>query len=201
MNRVMKIRPIFLLSLLTVLPLHQATQAEDKAAKPAPEKVVKGKEEVRKATVPKPAPMSNLDALFKLVPLGKTHTGVRYPVIEAGKISSMVVSERLTRLDENSLLFDNAVIDQKGTDPMTFRLQRATYSRTTDQLQSNQPAIIENKAYHIEGDSMNFDRKTNVSRLDGRVRMVIYDVAMMKAPTPAAPAETPTPAPASAPKQ
>ncbi len=119
---------------------------------------------------------TSMDALFRLVPIGRTHEGVHYPVMDGNLISALVDSERMTRIDENSLRFENAVIDQRGTDPMTFRLVSAVYNRATDQLMSTQPAVIETKSYRIEGDAMNYDRKGNVSRMDGRVRMTIFDL-------------------------
>jgi Lipopolysaccharide-assembly, LptC-related len=121
------------------------------------------------------APTSSLDALFKLVEIGRTHEGVRYPVLENGKMTSMVQSERMTRIDDNLLEMENAVIDQRADDPIKFYLQRATFNRKTDQLLSSQPTRIEGQTYEIEGDTMSYDRKNSVARLDGRVRMIVYD--------------------------
>jgi hypothetical protein len=131
--------------------------------------------------LPKPK-ASSLDALFRLVPIGRTHEGVRYPVMENGSLTSNVTSERMTRLDENSLRFEKAVIDQKGTDPLTFHLESAVYNRSSDLLLSNQPARIDSKTYQIEGDSLSYDRKSSVARMDGRVRMIIFDLDSMQAP-------------------
>ena len=136
---------------------------------------------------------SPLDSLFKLVDVGRTHLGVRYPVIDKGVLTSMVTSERMTRMDDNRLLFEDAVIDQSSgsDDTLRFILQRAEYNRQSEQLVSSQPSRIENKAYVIEGDSLAYDTKTRVARLDGRVRMIIFE-----SPTPAAPtAPAPDPAP------
>jgi hypothetical protein len=140
-----------------------------------------------------------MDALFKLVPIGRTHEGVRYPVMENGVMTSMVTSERMTRLDENNLQFEDAIIDQRGNEPLRFYLERAVYSRVSELLLSNQPARIESATYHIESDSLSFDRKNNVARLDGRVRMTIFDLnaGQKKAPTEkSAAAEPAKPAPA-----
>ena len=139
---------------------------------------------------------SPLDSLFKLVDVGRTHLGVRYPVIEKGVLTSMVTSERMTRMDDNRLLFEDAVIDQSSgsgsNDTLKFILQRAEYNRQSEQLVSSQPSRIENKAYVIEGDSLAYDTKSRVARLDGRVRMIIFE-----SPTPAAPvAPAPDPEPA-----
>ena len=133
------------------------------------------------AGMPRPK-ASSLDALFRLVPIGRTHEGVRYPVMENGSLTSNVTSERMTRLDENSLRFEKAVIDQKGTDPLTFHLESAVYNRSSDLLLSNQPARIDSKTYQIEGDSLSYDRKSSVARMDGRVRMIIFDLDSMQAP-------------------
>lgn len=144
------------------------------------------------AGLPKPK-ASSLDALFRLVPIGRTHEGVRYPVMENGSLTSNVTSERMTRLDENSLRFEKAVIDQKGTDPLTFHLESAVYNRSSDLLLSNQPARIDSKTYQIEGDSLSYDRKSSVARMDGRVRMTIFDLDSMKAPGASAEGATPDP--------
>ena len=145
-----------------------------------------------KPATPARATTSPLDSLFKLVDVGRTHLGVRYPVIDKGILTSMVTSERMTRLDDNRLLFEDAVIDQSSgsDDTLKFILQRAEYNRQSEQLVSSQPSRIENKAYVIEGDSLAYDTKTRVARLDGRVRMIIFE-----SPTPAAPA-APNPEPA-----
>ncbi len=141
---------------------------------------------------------SPMDALFKLVEIGRTHEGVRYPLFEDGIMTSMVISERMTRLDDNLLEMENAVIDQRADDPIKFYLQRATFNRQTDQLLSSQPTRIEGKAYEIEGDTMSYDRKNNVARLDGRVRMIVYET---KAKEPVKPTDgvAPAPPPASRP--
>ena len=148
-----------------------------------------------KPATPAKATTSPLDSLFKLVDVGRTHLGVRYPVIDKGILTSMVTSERMTRMDDNRLLFEDAIIDQSSgsgsDDTLRFILQRAEYNRQSEQLVSSQPSRIENKAYVIEGDSLAYDTKTRVARLDGRVRMIIFE-----SPTPVAPAApTPDPAP------
>jgi hypothetical protein len=149
----------------------------------------------------KPAPVSSLDALFKLVEIGRTHEGVRYPVLENGVMTSMVDSKRMTRLDENLLELEDAVIDQRSGDPIKFFLERGTFNKQTDQLLSGQPTRIEGKTYQIEGDTMSYDRKNNVARLDGRVRMVIYQTkaaaptATQPEPAPTEPKPAPKPVP------
>lgn len=140
---------------------------------------------------------TSLDALFKLVPIGRTHEGVRYPVMEKGKLTSMVNSARMTRLDEDSIQFEDAILDQRGDEALTFYLQRAIYDRNADLLLSNQPARIESKTYEIEGDSMAFDRKTGQARLDGRVRMIIYESDPKKSAPAPAPISDQTPSPKS----
>jgi hypothetical protein len=131
-----------------------------------------------------PPLMSSMDALFKIIPVGRTHEGVRYPVMDGNRISAVVDSEFMTRIDENNLQFENAVIDQRGEDPVVFHLTKAVYNRQLDQLMSTQPAMIESRTYRIEGDSLNYDRKNNVSRMDGRVRMTIFDAASFGNATP-----------------
>jgi len=179
-----------------------AVYAQETATPSAPEKKPDAKSAViAPAEVPAtPAPATaaprtkntSLDALFKLVPIGRTHEGVRYPVMEKGTLSSMVTSERMTRLDENSLQFEEAVIDQRGDEPLTFHLERATYNRASDLLLSSQPSRIESKTYQIEGDSMSYDRKSSVARMDGRVRMIIFDTdSMRKSESPASAAPAP----------
>lgn len=125
---------------------------------------------------PKPLQTTSLDSLFKLVPEGRPHKGLRYPVMENGNITSFIQSERMTRIDENSLQFEDAIIDQKGETPMKFKLVRAVYNRVTGQLMSNQHSVIENADYTIEGDSLNYDRKSTVSRMTN-IRMTIYNMS------------------------
>ena len=154
-----------------------------------------------KPATPAKATTSPLDSLFKLVDVGRTHLGVRYPVIDKGILTSMATSERMTRLDDNRLLFEDAVIDQSSgsDDTLKFVLQRAEYNRQSEQLVSSQPSRIENKAYVIEGDSLAYDTKTRVARLDGRVRMIIFESRTPAAP--AVPAPDPAPPAPSAPSK
>lgn len=175
-------QPTSALSLLALLTA--AALAEDTKPAAAP------------AAAKEKAHPSSLDALFKLVDIGRTHLGVRYPVMDKGVMSSMITSERMTRLDENRLQFEDAIIDQRATDPLKFILQRAEYNRQSDQLLSNQPSRIESKTYQIEGDSMTYDRKTSVARLDGRVRMIVYEASAPAKPVAKDAAPTPVPAPA-----
>lgn len=187
--------------LLATLLLSNGQEAQPAPA-PAPAKADATETKPAPSAAPEAAPKrrvraTSLDALFKLVPIGRTHEGVRYPVMEKGKLTSMVNSARMTRLDEDSLQFEDAILDQRGDEALTFYLERAIYDRTADLLLSNQPARIESKTYEIEGDSMAFDRKTGQARLDGRVRMIIYESDPKKsAPTPE-PIPDPTPAPQS----
>lgn len=181
----MKLR-LALLPLLwfhSILCAQQAAPTNTKPAVPA----AKGAKE-------KAAPTAGLDQLFRIIDLGRPQIGVRYPVLEKGKTTSLIISQRMTKLDENLLELEDAIIDQKnGDNPMKFFLERATYNRLTDQLLSAQPSRIESKDYQIEGDNMAFDRKNNVARLDGRVRMIVYSKKETPAaPAPAAPAAAPT---------
>ncbi len=151
------------------------------------------------AAVPEKAPQTpekprflqtgSLDALFKLVPVGRTHSGVKYPVMDNGALTALVESERMTRTDENSLTFENAVIDQKGNDPMTFRLIAAVYNKASNMLMSSQPAVIESPSYRIEGDSLAYDRGSGNSRMVGRVRMMIFDTGALNGDDDAAAAK------------
>ena len=151
-----------------------------------------------KPVAPTKPTTSPLDSLFKLVDVGRTHLGVRYPVIDKGVMTSMFTSERMTRLDDNRLLFEDAIIDQSSgsnsDDTLRFILQRAEYNRQSEQLVSSQPSRVENKAYVIEGDSLAYDTKNRVARLDGRVRMIIFETPAPAPATPTAPAP-PAPAP------
>ena len=154
-----------------------------------------------KPVAPAKQSTSPLDSLFKLVDVGRAHLGVRYPVIDKGIMTSLITSQRMTRLDDNRLLFEDAVIDQSSgpnsEDTIKFILQRAEYNRQSEQLLSSQPSRIENKAYVIEGDNLAYDTKTRMARLDGRVRMIIFETPVPAPTAPAVPAPAPTaPSPA-----
>jgi hypothetical protein len=199
----MKLSPVLLLTIGMALisPAQEAkppgVPAQPSATKPAT------KAAATPPAAPTPAPAapaklhpkvrsqgsSPLDALFKLVEMGRTHEGVRYPLFEDGVMTSMIISERMTRRDENLLEMENAVIDQRADDPIKFYLERATFNRQTDQLLSSQPTRIEGKTYEIEGDTMSYDRKNNIARLDGRVRMIVYDTKAKQPPADAKPAK------------
>jgi hypothetical protein len=148
----------------------QVTSAQE-TKKPKSESAAKDAKAKQEALRGRTLPM---DSLFNIVQIGRTQEGVHLPMAENGKVTTVVDAEKMTRVDEHNIEFEQAVINQKARDGVIVHMPRGYYNRQDDLLLSTLPAIVESTQYRIEGDALSVDRKTNTYRMDGRVRFMFF---------------------------
>ncbi len=161
-----RILPTLLLA--SGLPSSVFAQKAESAKKPA----VEGKKNM--PAEPLKARPDAMARLFNIVQVGRTHEGVHMPISEDGKITTVVDAEKMTRVDEHNIAFEQAVINQRAKDGSIVRMPRGYYNKENDLLLSTLPAIVENPEYRIEGDALTVDRRSNTFRMDGRVRFMFF---------------------------
>lgn len=145
--------------------------------------------------------------LDKLVPEGRSHEGLRYPIYSDGKTTGApeqkaeFQSGRMSRLDETWVQFEKAQFQSFGdpaapeTATRTISLKDAIYDIRHDLLFTDEAVTIEDKAGSIHSGAMLHDRATGLTVFSGGVELYLYD-------EPEAPAPAASPAPANpTPKQ
>lgn len=138
-----------------------------------------------------------------MVPTGRSHRGVHFPMFRpvevergvvdpalggipgvAAPMDSLFESDLVTRLDVDHVQFDRAKWvqfeetpgpDGKAVPKMTLQIEKGVYDLKNEILMTNQPVRIENRQFVIEGDTMLHDRASNLTRLTGRVKMTIFN--------------------------
>ena len=142
-----------------------------------------------------------LSSLSGILPKGKVHKGITYPIFENGKLSTVLIPKEMVRRDEEYLDIDDMLIElysPAGEIDYTIKLLTALYHMPTEQLSSNDRTLIEGKSFTLEGDTMVYDTTKNICRMTGNIRMVITNPSAMMskpAPKPEPKAQTPTPEP------
>lgn len=144
----------------------------------------------------------DLAMLDKLVPVGQTHRGLRYPVFGEGKngqppaLETQFESREVTRLDETHLLFRDAVAsffgDERHPDMATrmMSLVEAIYDLQHDFLFSHQPVQILDRDLSVRSGALLHDAVSGITVFSGGV-----EVYFNEPPPPAAAPAPPSPAP------
>lgn len=147
--------------------------------------------------------------LDKLVAVGRSHEGLRYPIYSDGKTKDEPArkaefqSGLVSRLDDTWLQFTKAMFqsfsDPKAPDAATRTvvLENAIYDIKNDLIFTNTPVKFEDKAGSIQSGAMLHDHATGLTIFSGGVELYLYeeaDDAVPAAPAPAStlPAEKPT---------
>ena len=143
--------------------------------------------------------------LDKLVPEGRSHEGLRYPIYSDGKTKDApeqkaeFQSGRMSRLDETWVQFEKAQFQSFGnpaapdTATRIILLEDAIYDIRHDLLFTDTAVTIEDKAGSIHSGAMLHDRATGLTVFSGGVELYLYDEP--DAAAPAAPAPSGAPAP------
>ncbi len=143
--------------------------------------------EKSKKKEPKPS-KGGLSALSNILPQGKVHRGVTYPIFENGKLSTVLVPKEMVRRDEENLDIKDMLIElysPNGHIDYTIKLLTALYHMPSEQLSSNERTVIKGKSFTLEGDTMVYDTNQNICRMTGDIRMVITNPsAVIKKPAP-----------------
>ncbi len=143
--------------------------------------------------------------LDKLVPEGRSHEGLRYPIYSDGKTEGAPEQEgefqsgRMSRLDETWVQFEKAQFQSFGdpaapdTATRTILLEDAIYDIRHDLLFTDTAVTVEDKAGSIHSGAMLYDRATGLTVFSGGVELYLYDEPEAAAPATPAPASAPVP--------
>lgn len=146
----------------------------------------------------------DLTLLDRLVPVGQTHGGLRYPVYSDPKdgkppvLESQFESRQMTRLDETHLKFQNTVVsifgDERHPDIATrmISLVEAVYDLRHDLLVSHEPVQILDRRAHVRAGAVVHDAVSGITVFSGGMKVYFNE-------PPAAPAPQPPPTPAPGP--
>lgn len=142
---------------------------------------------------PKPSPSPDAAAsgivrqalpaeLTKLFPIGREFKGVAIPSYEDTRLKSVMHADSITRIDEQFLDLVNLVIqvyNGAGEPETTISMEKAAYDLTTSILTSKTPSEIKQPRFTMTGDKMIFNSHTQISELDGNVRVVVPNAGKM----------------------
>ena len=104
---------------------------------------------------------------------------VSIPSYDDDELKSVMTADSITRVNEQFLDLINLVIsvyDSEGEVETTIHMDEAAYDLTTQTLNSKTPARIEQPKFTMTGNTLSFDTKTQFSRLEGDVTVIIPDV-------------------------
>ena len=181
MNRLSLI-PWLLASLLVassaIVELLPAQDEERKANSSASDEEKERQREVRKKA--RQAMGSALPAeITSAFPIGREFVDVSIPSYEEDTLKSVMTANSITRINDQYLELINLVIsvyNAEGEVDTTIHMDEAAYDLTTQTLQSKTPARIEQPQFTMSGDTLTFDTKSQFSRLEGNVVVIIPDV-------------------------
>ena len=142
--------------------------------------------------------------LDKLVPEGRSHEGLRYPIYSDGKAKgapareAVFESERVRRLDDTWVQFEKAVFQSFGdpaapdTATRTVALDDAIYDLRYDLLFSSAPVKVDDRTMSIHSGAVLYDRATGLTIFSGGVELYLHEVPDTAAPAAQTPGLAPT---------
>lgn len=145
----------------------------------------------------------DLTMLDRLVPVGQSHGGLRYPVYSAPKdgkapvLESQFESKRMTRLDETHLQFENTVVssfgDQRYPEVATRMISfvEGVYDLRHDLLFSNAPVQVLDRRGHVRAGAAVHDAVSGITVFSGGLK--VYFNEAPSAPATPPPLEPPPP--------
>ena len=175
---------LLVLALFIFTNLAPSLEAADKnldASKTEKSKSSKAKSSKGKTTTEpttEPTAQDGLGAMGDMIPEGMRNLKVRIPGFQAGRQSSLITADAVTRQKDHTLFAEKMAIHMFAVKPeenVRVDLRTATYNMTTQVLTSEERSRVSRKDFQIEGDSMVFDTTTSQGKMVGRVRMIIYD--------------------------
>ena len=116
--------------------------------------------------------------LKEMFPIGRVFKGVAIPSYTGENLKSVMHASSITRVDKSFLdIIDLVVLVYNGSEKpeTTISMDEAAYDMTTGVLRSKTPSKIEQPKFVMTGDTMTFHQQTQVSRLEGNVKIVIPD--------------------------
>ena len=139
----------------------------------------------------KPAdPSDGLSSFCRLLPLGQKNLDVKIPSFTDGRLTSLIKSHTMTRVDDDHMEMEKMDVVLKGqteaTD-MNVKMRTAVYHMPTSVLSSDDRSRVSRNDFQIEGDSLVFDTRTQQGKMAGHVEMIIYDSAKLQGEPKTAP--------------
>ena len=153
------------------------TAAKTGAAK-SPAKVAESRpeKEPAPAAAEKPPPKLSLP-LVK----GQTSKGVIFPYNDGSGTKTMNFRiETATPLDDDHIKMSNLrieTLDETGETEMTIDLPASVLDLKTRVITGNERVTIKRSDFEITGAAMHFNTETKQGRIDGDVKMIIYDLS------------------------
>jgi len=118
--------------------------------------------------------------LAEMFPIGREFRGVAIPTYTKDVLSTVMRSDSITRIDEQYLDLKNLVIsiyNGAGEAETTITMARASYDLVIGELVSKTPSKIEQPKFTMTGKKMTFKTQTQISLLEGDVKLVVPDVS------------------------
>ncbi len=118
--------------------------------------------------------------LTEMFPIGREFKGVAIPNYNKNVLSTVMRSDSITRIDEQFLDLKNLVIsiyNNEGKPETTITMARASYDLVIGELVSKTPSKIEQPKFTMTGNKMTFKTETQISLLEGDVKLVVPDVS------------------------
>jgi lipopolysaccharide export system protein LptC len=160
---------IALLAALALCGISVGAKKEQKPSKAAPKK---GQSEKQRE------PASNKMSLP--IPKGHDSKGLKIPYFGADrKLQMMFTIGVASRLDEDHVRMSDLLVetfDDAGAKDMVITLPASVLDLNTRVLTSKTNVTIKRSDFEVTGDAMQFDTKTKNGRVEGRVRMLIYNL-------------------------
>tara|TARA_R110000850_G_scaffold6593_27_gene25516 strand:+ start:211 stop:738 length:528 start_codon:yes stop_codon:yes gene_type:complete len=116
--------------------------------------------------------------LTAMFPIGREFIGVAIPSYTGEALKSVMRAESVIRVDDRYLdLVDLIITIYNGKEEAetTITMDEAAYDLTLSELRSKTPSTIEQPRFVMTGDTMIFESNSQVSRLEGNVRVVVPD--------------------------
>lgn len=164
---------------------NRTNKAEEKKASPktpakppAPkeEKAEKAEKEAVPSVAQKPPPKLSLP-LVK----GQTSKGVVFPYNDgSGKKTMNFRIGTATPVDDDHIKMSDLTIetlDEAGEPELTIDLPASVLDLKTRVLSGNERVTIKRKDFEITGATMQFNTETRQGKIDGDVKMIIYDLS------------------------
>src|SRR5687768_17564327 len=153
-------------------------KAAPKTVAKSPAKVAESRpeKEPAPAAAEKPPPKLSLP-LVK----GQTSKGVIFPYNDGSGTKTMNFRiETATPLDDDHIKMSNLrieTLDEAGETEMTIDLPASVLDLKTRVITGNERVTIKRSDFEITGATMHFNTETKQGRIDGDVKMIIYDLS------------------------
>ena len=122
--------------------------------------------------------LSEQDAMFAEIPIGETFEGVRIPQMDPnGNLVMLFDTKKATRIDDRHIDMEQLKIEIHNDDGTTFHvaMPHSVFDLDTNILDSDTPVEIRRDDFTITGDTAQFHTKTKFGRINGNVKMVIFN--------------------------